>query len=132
MRANLLRAISIVSLLQLGVGCDCGDDDGGPADAGHDGGGMDGATPEAGAVDAGPTPDGGMPPLCPGAGETLCGTACVDVLTDPANCGMCAMACATGEVCSSGGCVGMCTMGLMDCMGACVDTSADPANCGGC
>ena len=115
------------------AGCDCSDDDP-PADAGTDAGTMDAFTPEldGGGVDTGPPGDGGPPPVCD-KGLMLCGTACVDLRSDPGNCGTCEMACATGEVCSLGLCSATgCATGLMDCGGACVDTGSDPANCGGC
>jgi outer membrane protein assembly factor BamB len=42
-------------------------------------------------------------PARPGGG-TDCGSACVDTTSDPANCGGCNIACATGETCSAGTC----------------------------
>jgi peroxiredoxin len=40
---------------------------------------------------------------CP-SGETLCNNTCVDLSTDPNNCGKCANSCASGESCESGVC----------------------------
>ena len=40
---------------------------------------------------------------CPG-GAARCGTACVDVASDRANCGACGNACAANQVCSAGVC----------------------------
>jgi hypothetical protein len=70
----------------------------------------DAGTPDAGEVDAG----GGAQDA--GAGDadttccshTLCGAACVDLSTDPNNCGSCGNACATAESCASGSCAPTC------------------------
>jgi hypothetical protein len=78
----------------------------------------------------------GLPPVVGGGtgGDAGCescgGSACVDLSTDPANCGGCRKACPAGAGCSGGACV--CPSGTSECGGACVDPSSDPANCGGC
>ena len=77
-------------------------------------------------------PDSDVPdevPSCAG-GLTLCGTQCVDLQTDPANCGSCGSACAEQRMCVTGAC--MCREGLTVCGSSCVNTSSDPLNCGGC
>jgi hypothetical protein len=38
------------------------------------------------------------------AGQTECSSRCVDLSSDPANCGACGMACATGATCGAGVC----------------------------
>ncbi|HUB09402.1 MAG TPA: choice-of-anchor D domain-containing protein [Myxococcales bacterium] len=53
-----------------------------------------------------------------------CNGACVDLQTDPENCGSCGTACPTGQ-CSGGEC-------LSSCGGAQVDLDSDPDNCGAC
>jgi len=71
------------------------------------------------------------------AGLTNCSGVCIDVATDPSNCGGCGIVCDSG-VCDAGGCVvnvtAGCAAGLTDCTGNldCVDLSSDPFNCGGC
>ncbi len=73
----------------------CGGDDGGTAsNAGSGGVGAAGSGGQGG--------DGG--PGC-AAGETSCAGTCVDLQTDPDNCGTCGSACGTGDVCCGGGCV---------------------------
>jgi len=37
-------------------------------------------------------------------GQTICGLDCIDVTTDPTNCGGCGIPCATGETCQGGAC----------------------------
>ena len=65
---------------------------------------------------------------CPD-GQTACGTDCIDVTTDPMNCGGCEIPClGTGQVCQSGSC--QCQTGLMSCNGACV--ASDATHCGSC
>ncbi|MDP1827989.1 MAG: hypothetical protein Q8L48_32240, partial [Archangium sp.] len=49
-----------------------------------------------------------------------------------ANCGMCGLTCATGEVCSAGQCALTCVGGTTQCGNACTDLARDPANCGMC
>ena len=66
------------------------------------------------------------------AGKALCGTACVDIATDVANCGRCGGACETGQSCVTGACSSPCPASTALCGGACVDTSSDPKNCGAC
>ena len=66
--------------------------------------------------------------VCP-AGETLCGTSCVDLDTDLLNCGACGHGCAAecaGNVaattCSAGLCsIATCTLGFFDTNGSCAD-----------
>ena len=70
-----------------------------------------------------------IPGVC-GAGLTLCGQACVNTATDPANCGGCSKNCGGGATCSGGSC--SCPAGATVCNGGCVNTSSDPKNCGSC
>ncbi len=63
---------------------------------------------------------------------TPCGSQCVDVKSDSANCGSCGNACADGQVCRDGSCQSNCPSAESSCNGLCVDTQTDPANCGGC
>ncbi len=76
-------------------------------------GGGTGTTGGGGGVTGGGTgtTGGGMGTTGGGSGAsgcagTLreCGTACVDTLADPANCGSCGRACGQGQVCNSGAC----------------------------
>jgi len=61
----------------------------------------------------------------------LCGTMCVDFMTDPAHCGSCQGACPSGASCVQSVCA--CPPAQPSaCSGACVDTKSDHANCGGC
>ncbi len=62
-------------------------------------------------------------------GSPTCGTKCVDVNTDPSNCGKCGVVCGDGKSCVGGACT--CTAGTA-CGDACVDTKSDPKNCGTC
>ncbi len=79
-------------------------------------------------------PDTG--PVCP-MGQTMCGTSCTNTTSDPANCGSCGTACATGQLCNAGTCSARCDPPRMVCMGmggamSCVDVQTDTANCGRC
>ncbi len=64
----------------------------------------------------------------------VCGTTCVDLMIDPAHCGMCGRGCAAGETCVAGACTGTagCTAPEIDCAGSCVDPQTSPAHCGDC
>jgi len=62
--------------------------------------------------------------------ETCGGAACVDLATDPANCGTCANACPDSAVCLDGTCT--CPSDLSVCGSSCVALASDPANCGAC
>jgi len=84
------------------------------AAAGGDGGAPDLATP---------------PPTCP-AGQSACGTQCVDKQTDKGNCGACGTTCPVA--CSAGTCVTTCPPGTSNCSGSCVDTTTSAINCGAC
>jgi hypothetical protein len=62
---------------------------------------------------------------------TPCGGICVDLRSDPMNCGGCGDACEVG-VCDQGNCeLGGC-QGSTDCDGACVDLEVSPLHCGSC
>jgi hypothetical protein len=63
--------------------------------------------------------------------ETCGGDACVDLESDPQNCGGCGTSCSPNQVCSMGLCTDTCGA-LIDCGGACVDTQTNPDHCGGC
>ncbi len=56
-------------------------------------------------------PDGGCP-----SGTTACGGDCIDLASDPQNCGACAMVCATGQDCVKSSCT--CVKGG-SCAGCC-------------
>ena len=71
--------------------------------------------------------DGGCPP-----GRTDCSGVCVDLTSDPANCGDCGRRCGAAEVCNESSCASTCTPPLHNCGGACVDWQTDEAHCGGC
>ena len=59
----------------------------------------------------------GKPALPCGAGERCCGGACVDLDTDPDNCGRCGNPCDVCQVCHDGTCQGLAD-GQFDCTGA--------------
>src|SRR6185437_8749975 len=66
------------------------------------------------------------------APRARCGDACVDVGSDPSNCGGCGVACAAGATCVEAQCIATCAVGQTRCATGCVDVSSDVANCGGC
>ncbi|MGH7270082.1 MAG: hypothetical protein ACREJ3_06585, partial [Polyangiaceae bacterium] len=85
---------------------------------------------------------------------SACGSSCVELATDPNNCGACGTHCTFGqqctagvcgsecpgsEVCTSGACVAVCPSGTMECTspgsnatGTCTSIQNDPNNCGAC
>jgi hypothetical protein len=69
---------------------------------------------------------------CPG-NQTVCGQTCVNLNNDPANCGECRRACASGR-CMQGTCADECPAGSMACppLRRCVNVQNDRLNCGRC
>lgn len=68
-----------------------------------------------------------------GTERMMCGTACVDLRTDPSSCGACGFACPTSAhgatACTAGACGLLCNAGYHRCGPACVDSGA-VATCG--
>jgi len=81
--------------------------------------------------DPGVTGSGGATAPC-SAGLTLCGDACVDLVSDPLNCGNCGVICPEGQFCSAGTCTTACPDGLIQCGQSCVDLTASVLHCGAC
>jgi hypothetical protein len=74
---------------------------------------------------------------CVAGGGTDCSGACVQLLTDQANCGSCGSACQSGLVCVNGSCAGNCGAGLALCapdggLAYCASLLGDRSNCGSC
>ncbi|MCC6899843.1 MAG: hypothetical protein IT377_12760 [Polyangiaceae bacterium] len=93
---------------------------GAPAGGSSSGGG---GAPSGGGTGGGGATGAG----CPGA-QNLCGGACVDLASDPLNCGACGTSCNPLDKCVGGQCV--CASGLF-CDGWCVGAN-DPKHCGAC
>ena len=72
--------------------------------------------------------------ICPDYLDICPGIGCVNLQDDPRHCGSCDNACAGGEECREGECIGTdrCSAGLIRCAGACVDPASDGSNCGAC
>jgi hypothetical protein len=67
------------------------------------------------------------------SGQTSCGGSCVNVKSDPHNCGTCGATCGTGLVCSNGQCaVGCGDAGTLCGVGTCANLNTDFDNCGSC
>ena len=62
--------------------------------------------------------------------KTHCWGACVDLASDPANCGACGHACGDKQTCEGGACI--CPEGSQVCGDTCVDYANDKDNCGTC
>jgi len=55
-----------------------------------------------------------------------------NILTNANNCGGCGINCQTGQVCTNGSCVNVCSSPLVMCASVCVNEQTDTNNCGGC
>lgn len=73
---------------------------------------------------------------CP-TGKAQCGHGCIDLLTNPMNCGDCGIACGLHATCSAGSC--KCATGFFTCAGPppdfepmCMDLASDREHCGQC
>jgi Collagen triple helix repeat (20 copies)/Stigma-specific protein, Stig1 len=68
-----------------------------------------------------------------GMGLEGCGASCVNLSSDPNNCGSCGTVCSSGSVCTAGACTPVtCSAGKSVCNDSCVDLGSDDLNCGGC
>lgn len=71
------------------------------------------------------------PPTCKDT-QTLCGSFCTNVQTDPSNCGKCTNNCGAKKFCSAGACKDSCEPPTMLCNGLCIDFATDHDNCSKC
>ena len=69
-----------------------------------------------------------------GAGQTACGSECVDLQTAVDHCGACGTVCAGGTTCQKGFCSseGSCADSRLSCGSRCIDPQTDNDNCGAC
>src|SRR5487761_2081018 len=70
---------------------------------------LDGALPDGAAIGDG----GGVGATCATASAISCNGTCVDLSSDPANCGACGTACSATQTCSGSACV--CPAGTITC-----------------
>jgi expansin (peptidoglycan-binding protein) len=132
LRSGIL-GVAVLCLLRLGCSADTAS-----STPGTGGGGPAAGAPAAGGADAAPGTGGTGAPGTGGssggcaAGLIACGPVCVDLGSDPNNCGSCSRACAATEVCSQWQCAGTCAPTLTACGQSCVDLGSDPRNCGEC
>jgi|GEM_PF-762755 hypothetical protein len=119
------------------VGCtDVGDGSSNETSARFEDGGAadDAGSGEAGTTDASgtlaDTAWGDAGPLHCAEPLVACGDQCVDLTTDPENCGTCNAICSS-SVCISGACL-VCASEETVCGQECINTASDPDNCGGC
>jgi len=74
------------------------------------------------------------PDPCSMQGKVNCGGTCVDIKSDPANCGQCGGKCpGKADTCFAGFCQAGCTAGQTECnYGYCVDLLTNSDHCGAC
>src|SRR5260221_6762369 len=103
MRSNRI-ALSLGFLVSTSTLVGCGGGGGGGAFDDDESGALDGGDEAGGGDDGGGNGDAITPPPdgCPPT-QVLCGGACRDLASDPGHCGGCAIACAIGAKCASGG-----------------------------
>lgn len=103
----------LVAALAACVALGCGESDGGDDGAGTEAG-------ESGSEESGSGESGSPVPEC--GSLTLCGDECVDLMSDPFNCGACEATCAVVDgaaLCTAGLCgVSSCEPGFADCDGS--------------
>lgn len=97
---------------------------------------------DGGTVDTGrpPTDSGVNPPAdtgvsgCSVAGQTRCGSNCVDTQINLTHCGRCGNTCGAGQECVGGACTGggSCAAPRVMCGASCVDTATSASHCGRC
>jgi Stigma-specific protein, Stig1 len=63
--------------------------------------------------------------------ETCGGTTCIDLATDPTNCGGCNSPCGSAGICRDGACKA-CSEDTQSCDGTCVDLKTSSLHCGSC
>lgn len=96
----------------------------------RDGDVLDGGPADGDVIDAAfPADMGDL--VCP-IGTSRCDERCVNLDTDPENCGSCGNGCADDELCQLGICQDTCDDPAILCDGVCIDPDSDPANCDGC
>jgi hypothetical protein len=66
------------------------------------------------------------------SGTTCCSNSCVNLDTDPGNCGSCGNGCANATPQCVAGVCSNCVAPLTNCQGQCVDTQTNVNNCGAC
>ena len=67
--------------------------------------------------------------VCP-SGQAECGGGCIDITSDPANCGGCGVPCGPEQRCADRRCE--CLADLDACGASCVELSSDVSHCGAC
>lgn len=91
---------------------------------------VDGATPDITDSALADTVDVALLDVQCNGGTQVCSGTCVDLNSDPRNCGRCTHSCSAGLVCTGGVCCGADIAAR--CPGQCVDTEVNPAGCGMC
>ena len=119
--SNLTKTIITLGALLFASACSSSESPGG---SGSTAGSNSGST-------AGSSGAGGGSAVC-SAVRTMCSGDCIDLSSDPDNCGSCGSACSGSEVCSSNACKDSCESGETACNRACVDVDNDLFNCGSC